>query len=460
MRIRRSVVAPAAAALVLGFLPGSASAVTVDGDNFTPSGVRTVAQGCTDAGVVPPEAPVLRIGRDPGVAPSGRHSVGWDLAGSDHAVGPLGFVPAPTEVEDATVHLYSTAESRELGWVALARYAAPGDTGEWRGTSAVAYSIEEGWQQVDLDQLLLTWRHYTADGVVDSSWSDETLRDFAEDQGGDGDGAWFGVAAGCVGGGFRVDDLRITDDTTTHTWDFEGWATRSSLRAGKFRTRAITFGQRPTLTLGVQRTSGGAAVAGPAVLDGRRMRSRTFRPVARRSVSGTARVRVAPTRSTEYRVRYLGADRFQASRSQVTYVYVRSKVTARFADPTVRRGSRFRVHGRVLPKRAAFVHLQRHVGGQWRTVARSRARRDGRFSVTAVTRRAGTSYWRIRATAGGGNETGVTKALALRTSAPPRSPAPPPSSPTPPPSSPPPPPSSPPPPSEPPAPPPPPPGPQ
>ena len=113
--------------------------------------------------------------------------------------------------------------------------------------------------------------------------------------------------------------------------------------------------------------------------------------VATKSVGaqGDTGVGVLPARSTAYRTTYAGSATYEPNASSAVTLLVRPYVTASFVHGTVTKGHTFTLRGRILPARHAAIKLQHYVDGQWRTVRKGTSGKDGRYAMSAVTRKVG-----------------------------------------------------------------------
>lgn len=426
--MRRTPLLGAASAVVLALtaLPGVAIAATeVQGDNFQARDLRLVVQNCIDPGDERASAPGFRIARGPEKAPFGQRSVGWVPTDEGYGIGPLALVAKPSTVSAISVRTYSP--NARTNPVAVVRFVEPNRAGEWRGFAPLPLDTTAGWHSVEVPlDTQFQWRHFDADGVQDDTTSPLKLVDFINDRGGDNQGAHIGVLHGCDGDAFYVDGLSITSAAGAQTYDFEGYHTRTTLRAGgaSKTTIRIVNGQKVNLAARVTEALGGAGAAGRVKIEAKGHKDKKFRVIANKQVGagGVLKKTVRPAKRTVYRASYPGTASHEASSTKVT-VLVRPFVKATLAKRTVVKGNRFVIRGRILPTRAAAIKLQKYAGGNWKTVATSRTSKDGRYAIGSKSARLGRSYWRVRVAAGQGNIWGKSAWVKLKTVAPPPPPS-------------------------------------
>lgn len=420
------IVALGTAALVASSLttaPAYAASTTrVDGSHFGAAGMRLVSQGCADPAIKPDLAPRAVVRRGPGTPPLGSRTVGWDVRRTSYAVGPQARVVHPSTVRVYRMRLFST-QTQSSG-VAVVSYYAPNDTGVWKGTSAVTNDVKEGWHTVNAAASSFSWRHYSADGALDETGGDAYLRTFVNTHGGDGKGAYLGFAYGCDGNDFQVDQLEVGTRTGYRTYDFEGFRTRSRLVKGTRSPKSVEIiaGATIKLTAQLRRAIGGDAISGPIKLQNRKLTETKWGTQDRKTGDGgNYAFKTRPFKSTAWRVKYAGTTANQANTSPVLKVLVRPYVTAHLSKSTVTKGHVFSVSGRFLPSRRAKIALQKYVSGHWKTIRKGASNGEGRYSISTRATRVGKSYWRIWVAPGGGNISGKSPWLRLRTVAPPES---------------------------------------
>lgn len=425
--MRKTLLCVATTALALTTAPAASAATSrVDGDNFATGSVRLVSQGCLDPGAEQPSAPTFAIARGPRKPPLGTRSIGWTPRASGYGVGPSVHVDSPSTMTQASMRVFATS-ARASGQV-IVNYSPPGDSGEWRGRSALGADTSVGWHGATVTNATYQWRHFSSSGTADQDAANASLTDFVSSHGGDGSGAWIGFIYGCDGNPFFIDGLAITTADGTDTFDFEGYRTKSLITKGSKTPKSvtITYGQKVGLTAKLRRAVGDKALAGRLKLDSKPASAKKWSKHEKLKVGkGGKDFTVKPTHSWAYRTSYAGTTKFEASHSSVLKVLVRSKVAAHLTDASVTKGKTFTATGRVLPKRSATVLLQRYVHKHWKTVKRGKAAKDGAFRLSSVANTLGVSYWRVAATSGGGNLANESGALKLKAQAPPPPPPPP-----------------------------------
>lgn len=405
------------------------SPIRVDGNHFAASGLRLVSQGCADPATRPSTPPRFKPGSGPGRPPLGVRSAGWNVRTTEFAVGPEAKLASPSHADVVRMSLFSKAS--HISGVAVATYYAPADGGVWRGTAGVTSDSVAGWHTVSAASASFTWRHYT-NGTYDQTAPTSTFVDFVNAHGGDNGTGYLGFAYGCDGSDFLVDKLQVGSSTGYRTYDFEGFATKTLFENAKKTPKKIIIvaGKRVGLTAELRKKFDGQGLAGRLKIQNRKLSQQKWSTYATPKVGGTGDYdfKVRPFVSSAYRLSYAGTTSYEAS-SRLLKILVRPYVTASFDHATVTKGHTFTLRGRILPARHAAIKLQHYVDGSWRTVRKGSSGNDGRYAMSAVTRKVGRSYWRIFVKAGGGNISGKSPWNKLKTVAPP----PPPNDPTPPP---------------------------
>ncbi len=333
-------------------------------------------------------------------------------------------VDSPSTLSQAQIWVFSRA-TQASGQV-LVNYSAPGDTGVWRGRSALGADSSSGWHAVTVDATATyQWRHFNADGVADQDADNATVADFVNAHGGDGGGAWVGFAYGCDGNAFFVDALSVETSAGNRIFNFEGYGTNTYLTTGGEMVKqvTITYGERVGFTAHLRSKVGSEPRSGILRIDSKAFSAKKWSKYANRKLGkgGNERVLLHPARGVSYRASYAGNTAWEASTSNVLQIRVRSKLNASIADPTVTKGHPFVTAGRVLPGRAAKVRLQRFVHKKWTTVKGIVSGKDGRFRISAPAKSVGVSYWRIEVAPGRGNLGAHTPTMKLTVKAPPSS---------------------------------------
>ncbi|WP_125037996.1 hypothetical protein [Nocardioides sp. LS1] len=431
----------AAVVLIASAFPSPAWAAApskrVDGNHFAASGVTIANQGCEDPAIEPNPGPKLVLAKGPGRAPAGSRTVGWDVALSGYGVGPQARVQNPADVTVFRIRVFP--EQTNAAGVAVVTYVEPGDAGIWRGTGGVETIRGASWHVVGAGTKSFSWRHYTANGALDQTAGDSSLKYFVDNHG-SGDSAYLGFAFGCDGNDFAVDALEVGTLKSSTTYDFEGFATSTKFENDKKTPKKITIiaGKRLPLTAELRKRFEGTGMAGQLKIQSRKLTEKKWGTVARPKVgtNGNYDFKVRPFVSSALKLSYAGTTAYEAS-SRLLTILVRPYVSGGFADATVTKGHSFTLRGRILPARHAAITLQRWAGTHWVSIKKGSTGNDGRYSIGAVSTKVGRSYWRITVAPGGGNIAGKSPWQKLKTVAPPKTgggtPPPPPSDPPPPP---------------------------
>lgn len=420
--MRRSFIAlVGAGALVAALVPtAGARIVPVDGNRFNKAGLTALSQGCVDRRATPAEAPTLKIRTGPGNVPIGTHSEGWQTHGPGFGAGWVGRVRTPASLSRMRVQLFSP--SQEAHGHAVVYYHPEGDPGYWFGNHSLGVDTKKGWHSVNAAAAEYTWTHYDEADLIDRTAPYATIATHVRNHGGNGDGAQLGFVFGCDENAFFVDKLELRTAHDNRTFDFGGFRTRPRILLGETQPdRAVLlYGYELRIGGTLHERWGGSRV--PAVLkfDARPAGGGKWRQVGkdRSGTDSRASTLVKPSRSTVYRVRYDGVERFEASTSETLKIVIRNRVNARLVDATVRKGQLFHVAGVVKPAKTTGILLQRFVNGTWRTVKKGQTGGEGRFRIGAVAGDTGNSYWRIRSRNGGGTVGNVSQNLKLSVSQP------------------------------------------
>jgi hypothetical protein len=255
-RIRRAVVACAgvAVAALLPLAPAHAdSTVVVHGLAFpTGRAAQLSFVGCQNPYDRADEALEPYIGIGPGQAPTGKRSLGYDLAGGN-AIGSLHYVDS---MAATTVAGLSVTAPEGASGVAYAGYQEPADRGTglvWFGRADLA-AAPGGWQRVDAAGLTYTWTKFDmlAQKPVGEQQDAAAIPAFLAAHGGDGPG-FFTIGFGCDGRPFNMDAWRIGSPGAVTTYDLEGLTTSTSISGPD---GAIDLGESVTLRGSVTDSSG------------------------------------------------------------------------------------------------------------------------------------------------------------------------------------------------------------
>ena len=236
-----------------------------------------------------------------------------------------------------------------------------------------------------------------------------TVAQLAFNRGGDGRGAYVGVALGCDTEAFYVDKLQVADAVDQTVYDFEGVPTLSGLYWYEIKKK----NKKKEVKLHTNNLAVCTARSSPYwVSAGTRRRS--TRAVARSTSSGTAdrfvRVKgdgfdpqhfavldVKPKDRTTYVFQSDGTDWFDISNSNAIRVDVLADLAARVNDLSLKPGQRAVLAGKVFPgDRGTKVSLQRRVGTRWATVDTTRTRGGGAFDVSVKASKVGKMLLRLK----------------------------------------------------------------
>lgn len=295
--MRRSVlVAAVVAALSSPFAPAMADdTVVVPGLAFPASDTYLTYFGCVDLYHADTRSPQVRIGRD-GTVPAGRRSFGLRMPGAGTAAGPVRRVES---VASTTVAGFTARSDQGGAGVAYVWYSAPDlvPGQAWAGRA----DLRTGpvWQYVDLASATYTWTRYdAATGAVVEDGGSATIADFTAAH---GDGPGYLLAGfGCDGQPFSVDALRFGSPGSVTTYDLEGIAVATTMRASH---GVLPPSGEVTLT-GVTLDTGGVPIGSALVLQARPEGQKMFTATGHAIHSGPDGVVtaiVAPEVTTDYR---------------------------------------------------------------------------------------------------------------------------------------------------------------
>ncbi|TWG95009.1 hypothetical protein L615_005000000300 [Nocardioides sp. J9] len=408
------------------------STTVVNGFDY-PSSLTYIELGCE----TPSASEVYALYRRGGAR--GTHATGFRFEAADTMAGALGRVSSPSTLHTATVRLYfpdpgdndTVADGYFVvrytlsGGEAFVGYhglTAPGPGGAWVTSKNLA-TVQLGWVRESDGEFL----------------GYNTVAGFTQGTVGT---AQAGVAFGCDGRDYYIDDLRLSSAAGTSSWDFEGARSRSYISATPthhserlerdiIRLRLV-HGQDHHLlgdSAGVpDGVVGNAYIAGTARLHARGWNKASFRRIGTASYTATtyAHFRIKPSRQTRYQVRTVPTSpTFENSSSKILLVTVQRRVRSRVADTRIRRGQRIVVSGHVLPRdRGVGVTLQRRVNGTWRAVGRATTGRSGGYVVGVRARSVGKWVVRVKVASAKGNVGNVSRPRTVRVTPPPPKPSP------------------------------------
>ncbi len=293
---RMVLVAALAAAFSSPLAPALADdTVTVPGLAFPAADTYLTYFGCVDLYHADTRSPQVRIGRD-GDVPAGRRSFGLRMPGSGTASGPVRRVES---VAGTTVAGFAARADQGGAGVAYVWYSAPdllpGQV--WSGRATLQTGA--AWQYVDAAAATYTWsRYHAATGEVVEDGGTASIADFTAAH---GDGPGYLLAGfGCDGLPFSVDALRFGSPGAVTTYDLEGIAVSTTMRASH---GTLPDNGEVTLT-GATLDAGGVPIGSALVLQARAEGQKVFVATGHplhSGLDGIVSAVVAPEVTTEYR---------------------------------------------------------------------------------------------------------------------------------------------------------------
>lgn len=284
----------------------------------------------------------------------------------------------------------------------------------WVGTSITPVPAAGSWQTVSLPLTTnYTWVLYD---FSQSPWQPvgspevRTLAGFEAAHGVSSD-YLAGLLAGCgmsSGQSYYFDDLQVGASGSVTTYDYEKVTNQIKMGA---TPAPITAGGSATIT---------SPAPGPAqlTLQQRAYGSSSWTTVRTvdKGTDGTFSTKVAPTRQTAYRWETPESGCCLESFSPAVTVKVRSKVTLRLADRTIRKGQDLTATGSTTPHKAVAVTLWRRTATGSSVLARGRTRSDGSYRLSYRVPSKGT--WKVFTTvaAGSGNLAGQSPVVSATVS--------------------------------------------
>ncbi len=367
----------------------------------------------------------------------GTHAIGWAHPTGNDESGPLVPIAAPASLSRLTVHLNSANGGTTGHGIVLYYDTRPAyANGVWLGVTNPFTETGAGWeaQPWRFDLASFTWTFIPNGGGATTAGGTATIQNFANNASGNGNGAYVGMAAGCDGGTFYVDDLEVTTNAESYTIDFEGAPTavglvrwvpkRSTWQGGKNDSAAIKYGGNLFLggfaigwgldpeRDGVFTTSNDYSVFdGTGTLRKKVYGSKKWVKVKTGSYGpgdpgfiDLAVFDATPSRRTLYRFDSAGSPVFDTGPSYQMVVNVKARVTASVAQRRIRVGQFVTLRGNLAPKnKGTTVQLQRKIGAKWKTLSQGKTGKKGTFTLRARARAAGRWTVRVRALAGKGN---------------------------------------------------------
>ena len=293
---RMVLVAAVAAALSFPLAPAMADdTVVVPGLAFPAADTYLTYFGCTDLYHADTRAPQVRIGRD-GEVPAGRRSFGLRMPGSGTASGPVRRVES---VAGTSVAGFAARSDQGGDGVAYVWYSAPDllPGQAWSGRATLQSGT--AWRYVDAAAATYTWtRYHAATGEVVEDGGTATIADFTAAH---GDGPGYLLAGfGCDGQPFSVDALRFGSPGAVTTYDLEGIAVSTTIKA----SHGTLPGNGEVTLTGTTLDAGGVPIGSALVLqtraEGHKMFTSTGHPL-HPGLDGIVSAVVAPEVTTEYR---------------------------------------------------------------------------------------------------------------------------------------------------------------
>jgi hypothetical protein len=384
----------------------AAAATVVTSHNLNVAGLRQFRDQCSAINPNPAQAAPLSL-RSGSV---GTHSIGWQFAIPDYEVGALAPVFHPASLSTVLLDVYSPTAHARGHAVAFYYDNTPGFTaGYWVGFRSLTQNAS-GWSTLSTGSLTLFWEYYEGNTLL--AWYDDpwTIAQLAGFRGGDGRGAYVGVALGCDQEAFYVDNLRTADAFDQKTYDFEGVPSGSGLgwlginKKGKkevyFRDVSVWYGM-PIKLLGLGWDQPATAIyPGTGSFYAKSRGDSSFRRVHGEGFDPAhfADFKTTPKEQTTYLFTSDGTDVYEATNgSNAVNVFVLARLNARINDLSLKPGQRAVLSGRIGPgDRGTKVTLERRVGNRWTSAATTRTGGGGAFSVSTKATKVGKMVLRLK----------------------------------------------------------------
>lgn len=392
---RLAIVLSSLLMVCLGLAPPAVADTTIIHDQIDPgpdAGYFLAGFQCDGSG--PPQASVfLLIRQAPDVVPF-LGSTTWGFSPRDNEAGSFfgvgTHVETSSELQTFQMHVRDAAPSTGRAMI----FAAPPATvegGHWRGLATVSSDHPSTeWGLANAAQIPFTWREFDASwtptGSVQSSVS---LAQFLAAKGGESTSGYDALI------GFGCDAQRFF-------WEAFAWGSPGSVTTidGE-RLRSITtmLSKSSTTTAGRSVSLRGTvdvrfSEGAPLDLEMRAFGSSTWSRVTTVTSdpeTAIATLAVRPLRQTSYRWRFQEVDSTAGSVSGEIIVKVRTALTAKVLDNTLKLGKRLVVKGKTTPaKPGAKVKLYRKTATGKVKIATGLVASDGTYRVKWRTTRRGT----------------------------------------------------------------------
>ena len=333
------------------------------------------------------------------------------------AVGPIALTTTPTTLATWKIRVQSVDGGTTNGG-AFALYFPSSTPGAdfWKG--AVSLNQATGWHTADAAGLSLSWSKYdggTGELASPPANGTGTVAEFSTANGGNGGGAYVGMAWGCGKQTF-VDKYQVGSTGNVATYDFERTLTKTSIAA---TPAAIVAGRTVAITGAPTTLTGTGFSSAQLTLEQKPFGASAFTPVGTATstaggVAVPARILVKPARQTQYRWVYAGGQSSAPSTSPVLTVKVAAGLTIK-APARLTPGKRAKVTGKATPARAGLpVTLQAKVQGKWVTWATGKTKADGSYKLRSAKLAKGRYTVRVISAAAGGLSAGTSPEAKIK----------------------------------------------
>jgi spore germination protein len=182
----------------------------------------------------------------------------------------------------------------------------------------------------------------------------------------------------------------------------------------------ITYGATATISGKLTSLTGAALAGQKVVLQWRPSSTAAWRNITTATTSSTGAVSLTnkPASNVQYRLASIASWGYLATASPAVTTQVRPRITAAFADSTVKRGTTIKLTGKVAPVRAGtVVQRQRYLGpNKWAFVSSTTVRADGTYAFSFAWNVAGTYAYRVVTPATSLNAPGTSNAVTVKVS--------------------------------------------